>query len=321
VTSQAMWEKVSAPGPQKLPVVDEVPIPEMPDCSLASVEEVRLLYEEIKKYSKGDVHMDVVYILQPGVSQATTKPWFQKVHTEIGGPHALTIYEMHCVGPNTGLFFKEEKDHNMLYRMVIQGRSFNIAQISDHHSATGMSDDLAAQERKRQRALAQEKARKKKLKAKAKGKAKAKAAGATAAGKRPASSSRSQSAEGVAAEDLAKAKGKSKAKSKAKAKVRAKAKGLTRMRLSMKTQLSPKAKKAAAKASGKEEGAKPKAQADSSKQKLAFVQENPKQPGSLAYTRYQKYKKATTVEEFYKLGGTRVDLAYDASRGFLKYRR
>ncbi len=47
------------------------------------------------------------------------------------------------------------------------------------------------------------------------------------------------------------------------------------------------------------------------------VKENPKRKGSQAHGRFAKYMKAKTVAEYMKLGGTRADLRYDESKGFL----
>ncbi len=48
------------------------------------------------------------------------------------------------------------------------------------------------------------------------------------------------------------------------------------------------------------------------------VKENPKRKGSQAHSRFQKYMKAKTVAEYLKLGGTRADLRYDESKGFIE---
>eukprot|EP00746_Dinoflagellata_sp_MGD_P127724 gnl/MRDRNA2_/MRDRNA2_62227_c0_seq1.p1 gnl/MRDRNA2_/MRDRNA2_62227_c0~~gnl/MRDRNA2_/MRDRNA2_62227_c0_seq1.p1 ORF type:complete len:1902 (+),score=464.19 gnl/MRDRNA2_/MRDRNA2_62227_c0_seq1:92-5797(+) len=49
--------------------------------------------------------------------------------------------------------------------------------------------------------------------------------------------------------------------------------------------------------------------------KISYQQENPKKAG--AQIRYEKYKKAKTVAEFYQLGGATGDLKYDYGKGFL----
>ena len=48
-------------------------------------------------------------------------------------------------------------------------------------------------------------------------------------------------------------------------------------------------------------------------------QSNPKRPGTKAHRRYENYKKAKTVGEFYDLGGTTLDFNNDLNRGFLTY--
>ena len=51
---------------------------------------------------------------------------------------------------------------------------------------------------------------------------------------------------------------------------------------------------------------------------LKYNQENPKKKGSKSWHRYESYKKATTVDEYFRLQGTLGDLKYDFSRGFFK---
>ena len=51
---------------------------------------------------------------------------------------------------------------------------------------------------------------------------------------------------------------------------------------------------------------------------LKYNQENPKKRGSKSWHRYESYKKATTVDEYFRLQGTLGDLKYDLSRGFFK---
>ena len=51
---------------------------------------------------------------------------------------------------------------------------------------------------------------------------------------------------------------------------------------------------------------------------LRYNQENPKKKGSKSWHRYESYKKATTVDEYFRLQGTLGDLKYDFSRGFFK---
>ena len=51
---------------------------------------------------------------------------------------------------------------------------------------------------------------------------------------------------------------------------------------------------------------------------IQFLQNNPKQPTSMSYARYEKYKVAKTIKEYFELGGTRADLKYDTSRGYMR---
>ena len=49
-----------------------------------------------------------------------------------------------------------------------------------------------------------------------------------------------------------------------------------------------------------------------------MVPGNPKKPGYDPYRRYESYKGAKTVSEYYARGGTRADLRYDALQGFIR---
>ena len=51
---------------------------------------------------------------------------------------------------------------------------------------------------------------------------------------------------------------------------------------------------------------------------VEFLQDNPKQPTSMSYARYEKYKAAKTIEEYFQLGGTRGDIKYDTARGYMR---
>ena len=52
--------------------------------------------------------------------------------------------------------------------------------------------------------------------------------------------------------------------------------------------------------------------------KISFRKDNPKRPGSKAFDRYEKYKKATTLKKARELGAVREDFINDADRGYLK---
>ena len=55
----------------------------------------------------------------------------------------------------------------------------------------------------------------------------------------------------------------------------------------------------------------------SAETKIKLMVENPKKVGSESHARYEKYKGAKTVEEFFALGGLPVDLRHDFQKGFL----
>jgi len=52
---------------------------------------------------------------------------------------------------------------------------------------------------------------------------------------------------------------------------------------------------------------------------LRIQQENPKKAGSIAWHRYEKYKKAKTVKQFLKLGAHKGDLHFDLKRGYIAF--
>lgn len=51
---------------------------------------------------------------------------------------------------------------------------------------------------------------------------------------------------------------------------------------------------------------------------LLIQQSNPKKQGSKSYFRYEAYKEAKTVDEYFQLGGSKADLAFDFERGYVK---
>jgi len=52
---------------------------------------------------------------------------------------------------------------------------------------------------------------------------------------------------------------------------------------------------------------------------IQIDQRNPKKPGSMSWSRYEDYKAATTTDEFLELGGTRADLVFDSTRGYVTF--
>ena len=49
-----------------------------------------------------------------------------------------------------------------------------------------------------------------------------------------------------------------------------------------------------------------------------FVQKNPKPNGTMAFTRYERYKRCCTLASALQCGATRKDIVYDAAEGYLK---
>ncbi|KAJ8613810.1 hypothetical protein CTAYLR_004922 [Chrysophaeum taylorii] len=73
-----------------------------------------------------------------------------------------------------------------------------------------------------------------------------------------------------------------------------------------------------------EEGAEmpifsPLTTAEESGRKIKVRLENPKRCKSKSWARYEVYKVATTTKEYFALGGTRADLAYDTAKGFVEF--
>ena len=52
--------------------------------------------------------------------------------------------------------------------------------------------------------------------------------------------------------------------------------------------------------------------------KISLWQENPKGKGSMSYSRYEKYKAATTFQEMLDLSAKKADLLHDYAKGFIK---
>ncbi|KAJ8610085.1 hypothetical protein CTAYLR_007078 [Chrysophaeum taylorii] len=50
---------------------------------------------------------------------------------------------------------------------------------------------------------------------------------------------------------------------------------------------------------------------------VEIEQSNPKREGSKSHVRYESYKRAKTVREYYELGGSKADLTHDMKRGFV----
>ena len=50
--------------------------------------------------------------------------------------------------------------------------------------------------------------------------------------------------------------------------------------------------------------------------KIELLQENPKR--GLSYERYEMYKTAKTIKEYFEMGGSRSDAKYDIDGGYLK---
>ena len=51
---------------------------------------------------------------------------------------------------------------------------------------------------------------------------------------------------------------------------------------------------------------------------VEFLQNNPKSSKSMSYTRYENYKHAKNMGEYFQLGGTRGDIKYDVAKGYMR---
>ncbi len=52
--------------------------------------------------------------------------------------------------------------------------------------------------------------------------------------------------------------------------------------------------------------------------KIKYLDENPKNPGSISYERYEQYKVATNYLDFIRLGGKNADYYYDYRKEYFK---
>eukprot|EP00928_Gymnodinium_smaydae_P035527 TRINITY_DN24991_c0_g2_i2.p1 TRINITY_DN24991_c0_g2~~TRINITY_DN24991_c0_g2_i2.p1 ORF type:complete len:338 (+),score=77.83 TRINITY_DN24991_c0_g2_i2:101-1114(+) len=237
---------------------------ETPDCGcpeLVSVDEMVRLFQDLKHYVSGDFHLDVVYLVVPGASEARERPSTRAVLSEgnAGGGRgpSLTVRELHCTDGNTGLFFKAAKDLAAFKRLVLEPRRFELVEI-DSSRAQGYSDTLSPRIK---RAAAMRTARPLR--------------------RRPAGSGKAALG---------------------------------------KTQRPFVAKRKKAKRAGSTEKSwlQLAARAGGADRRLRVLVENPKRSGSEAHLRFEKYKKAKTIGEFFKLGGVPGDLKHDCKNGFVK---
>ena len=51
---------------------------------------------------------------------------------------------------------------------------------------------------------------------------------------------------------------------------------------------------------------------------IEILIDNPKKEGSASWNRYEEYKSAKSIGEFYKLGGKKGDLKNDMNKGYIK---
>lgn len=67
-------------------------------------------------------------------------------------------------------------------------------------------------------------------------------------------------------------------------------------------------------------GDAPKAAAPGKAAAVIWDQTNPKRPGSNAFDRYERYKRAKSMDEALSMGAITGDIRFDLTRGFLKHR-
>jgi len=67
-------------------------------------------------------------------------------------------------------------------------------------------------------------------------------------------------------------------------------------------------------------GGAPKAAAPGKAAAVIWDQTNPKRPGSNAFDRYERYKRAKSMDEALSMGAITGDIRFDLTRGFLKHR-
>jgi len=132
----------SWPGP---PGRGLCPVPEEGGHELCCVAEVKRLFEELQARA-GDFHLDVLYLVLPTVSEASRKPTSNLLYKRGGqsetssSKQSLAITEMHCMGENSGLNFKEKADTLLFNRIVTQGREFCTVSV-DGSGTKGYKDN------------------------------------------------------------------------------------------------------------------------------------------------------------------------------------
>lgn len=219
-------------GPERLPDEEEVPIPSKNGVHLGSFEEVRRLFRCLCSKVSGPFVLQSVLLVAPPASEATRTPVLKSVCSETHGSGKLLMSELHCLGRNTGLFFKNQQDVLALHRAMVKGRSFAPASVDDS-VAVGMTDDKRSDRGVKRSSVGEAKPRHQQV--------------------NPRLGSSWSMKGGVA-------------------------------------------------------------------RKLKYQQQNPKAPGSTAHVRYEKYKRARSVGEFFALGGKGGDLRFDSARGWVEFR-
>lgn len=231
-------------------------IPEVASRQLASTQEVKELFHDLSRKAAGSFHFDAVYLVVPPASEAKSKPFEKLVFDgrSRDGRSTLSIRELHCVGGNTGLFFKDDRDTRAFKNLMFKGRQFELEKV-DETWTEGYSDNLRPRAKPRQGSRA----------------------------------TTPKTAKGRNGKFLGKAKAKATAKRSVKAKIK---RGVNHWIGS------------AVRAGGVSK-------------RIKLLQANPKKEGSLAYQRYEKYKVACNIGDFFRLGGSSGDLAFDKSRGYI----
>jgi len=125
------------------------PMLERGGASLGSIAQLNHLFADLQKYVQKSsrtkhFHLDAIYLVAPEASETKLHPRRRLLLSCRKGFATLRIYELHCVGANTGLYFKSEKDHREFRKLLFHGRKFEIDSI-DSSWTQGYSDNLKRQ--------------------------------------------------------------------------------------------------------------------------------------------------------------------------------
>ncbi|CAE8590670.1 unnamed protein product, partial [Polarella glacialis] len=141
VRSKASLEEVRSEEDEVSGGGKTLAVPQRGGPELSSVAQVKQLFQELQSLVRGSFHLDVVYLVLPAASEAQKRPVARTIMEAGSKKASLTIQELHCVGENTGLFFKNGLDTKSFQRLATDGKPFKLASVDDSVPVK-MSDSL-----------------------------------------------------------------------------------------------------------------------------------------------------------------------------------